>query len=123
MTLATASTDGRPEAATVGYVVDGDSLLINTFEYYRKYQNLKANPRVACVITTGEDKTLQFECTAQEAQGADADIVRQKIFDAGASSEVFLQNKSTRFFLLTPTWFSLRDYSQDAMQVIEYTAG
>jgi hypothetical protein len=123
MTLATASLEGRPEAATVGYVVDGDLLLINTFENYRKYENLKANPLVACVITTGEDKTLQIECAVWEAQGTQADNVRQKIADAGSSSQEFLIDKSTRFFILTPTWFRLRDYTQEPMQVIEYTAG
>ncbi len=38
MTLATADTRGRPEAATVEYVLDGDDLLINT---YTHYQNIK----------------------------------------------------------------------------------
>ena len=39
MTLATSDLEGKPEAATVEYVVDGDSLLINTFISYRKYKN------------------------------------------------------------------------------------
>ena len=45
--LATAATDGKPEAATIIYVLtDNFELIFNTSSLFRKFNNLKENDRV-----------------------------------------------------------------------------
>jgi len=122
MTLATASPSGQPEAATVEYVLDGDELLLNTYTRYRKYPNLLDNPRVACVLTTNHNMTLQFEGTVQLLQDKDAEDAKQKMLAAEPDFADYFHDTDTRFFKLTPTWMRLRDYTKQPMQVTEYTA-
>lgn len=67
-TLATASADGVPEAATVRFVTDDDlNVHVTTESPYRKYGNVTENPRVA-VVVDGDDN-LQLEGVAREVIG------------------------------------------------------
>ncbi|MDO8265409.1 MAG: pyridoxamine 5'-phosphate oxidase family protein [Candidatus Saccharibacteria bacterium] len=120
MTLATSSSEGRPEAATVEYVMDGDELLINTYTYYRKYKNLLDNPFVACVITTKHDQTLQFDGRILLLSGEDAVSAKQKMLIAEPDFANFFNDNDTRFFKITPTWMRLRDYTKQPMKVYEF---
>lgn len=112
MTLATADLSGKPEAATVEYVLDGDTLLLNTYTYYRKYQNLLDNPQVACVITTGHEKTLQFDARIMLLEGADAQRAQEKMLEVQPEFADFFNDTDTRFFVITPFWMRLRDYTK-----------
>jgi len=59
--VATASKDGKPEAATIEFAHDGQhNLFFETFPQYRKYPNLKSNPRASVVITQ-EPHTVQMD--------------------------------------------------------------
>jgi uncharacterized pyridoxamine 5'-phosphate oxidase family protein len=120
MTLATATGDGKPEAATVEYVLDGSDLLINTYVYYRKYKNLVDNPFVACVITTADDKTLQFDGRIEQLDGDNARDAKQKMLKAEPDFANFFNDNDTRFFRITPTWMRLRDYTKEPLEVTEY---
>ncbi len=120
MALATASTDGIPEVATVEYVLDHDNLLINTYISYRKYPNLIQNPQVSCVVTVGNDTTLQLQAEAQELTGDAADDAKAKMIDKEPDNAEFFKDPDTRFFRLTPTWMRLRDYSSGTLLVTEY---
>lgn len=119
MSLATASADAVPEVATVEYLVDGDSLLINTVVQYRKYGNLVTNPKVAGVVTTGHEKTLQFNATVVELADVEAEQAKQKLLAFDPSFKDFFSEENTRFFRISPTWLRLRDYTQQPMKVIE----
>lgn len=120
MALATASADGKPEVATVEYMVDGDSLLINTFVQYRKYQNLLQNGRVAGAVTAGHDWTLQFDAIASELHGGEAADAKQKLLTFDPSFTDYFSEENTRFFRIVPTWMRLRDYTKQPLQVVEY---
>lgn len=114
MTLATASADGKPEAATVHLVPDGNTLLVQSSKpTYRKVANLRANPRAACVVTKGHEHTLQFDCSVEELTGNAAVKARQKMIVFESELERFLRHDSV-FFLLTPYWMRLRVYSGSA---------
>jgi nitroimidazol reductase NimA-like FMN-containing flavoprotein (pyridoxamine 5'-phosphate oxidase superfamily) len=65
--IATSSKDGRPEAATVGYLVDPDlNFLFLTRRESRKVGNLNENPKVALVIGTSKGvNTVQVEGEAK----------------------------------------------------------
>lgn len=119
MALATASVDGKPEVATVEYLVDGTDLLMNTFAPYRKYPNMVQNGRVAGVITHEHDWTLQFDGVATELHGDDALRAKEKLvaFDPGFLK--FFDETKTRFFRIKPTWMRLRDYTEQPIRIVE----
>ena len=50
--IATASPDGQPDVAPVGFAFDGERFFIGGIDIKRtlKYKNVKSNPRVALVI-------------------------------------------------------------------------
>jgi uncharacterized pyridoxamine 5'-phosphate oxidase family protein len=120
MALATASLDGVPEVATVEYLVDGDSLLINTYNYYRKYPNLISNGNVAGVVTMEDTHTLQFDAFAKELSGEEAERARQLLLEFEPGYADYFNDETTRFFRITPTWLRLRDYTQTPMKTTEY---
>lgn len=122
MSLATSSKQGKPEVATVEYVIDDEGLLINTYVHYRKYKNLIDNPQVACVITTNHDITLQLVGNIQQLAGDSALQAKQKMLEAEPDFVDFFNDPDTRFFRITPTWMRLRDYTKKPMQVTEYSA-
>ena len=65
-TLATASASGKPEAATIEFAIDKDNnFYFETFPFYRKYNNLNANPRASIVITN-ESSTAQIDGTVED---------------------------------------------------------
>ena len=70
--LATASEDGRPEAAVMGFAVTPElEIIFDTVRSFRKYPNLKKNPRVAWVIGCTSEISVQLEGNAVELEGAE----------------------------------------------------
>lgn len=60
--VATVSSDGSPEAALVGMAaLEDGTLIFNTPDAARKVENLRANRRVAVVIGTPGDVSVQVE--------------------------------------------------------------
>lgn len=102
--LATASLTGKPEAATIEYVADPDyTIYFETFPDYRKYQNLKENPRASLVITS-DPHTVQMDGTVEvlpkEASRASIQLL---IIKYGAGSGYYTDETIT-LFRFTPTW-------------------
>lgn len=102
-TLATASADGIPEAATVRYMCDDDfNIYINSGSTYRKYQNMKENPRVA-VVVNGEYKNIQLEGIAKEVPESEAEHIIGMYEDKYGNSE-YLTNNESVFFEIETDW-------------------
>lgn len=121
MTLATSSPDGKPEAATVGYVVYGDKLLFNTYSHYRKYPNLTDNPRVSCVVTSDDlNATLQLDGTVELLEGKDLKAAKEFMVKDWPEEVKYFTDDRTRFFIITPTWVRLRDYNTTPPTLIEH---
>ena len=121
MALATSSKTGKPEVATVEYVIDGGELLINSNINYRKYQNIIKNPFVAGVVTCKHEKTLQFDGMIKQLDGDAAENAKQKMLEVEPDFMEFFNNPNTRFFRITPTWMRLRDFTQGKPLVTEFT--
>jgi uncharacterized protein YhbP (UPF0306 family) len=105
-TLATASPDGVPEAATVRFVADDDlTLYLTSGRDYRKYDNLTTNPAVA-VVVDGESHNLQLEGEVREVRGNEVDYVVSKYVDKYGHSE-YLTADGSVFFEITVDWARL----------------
>ena len=105
-TLATASENAVPEAATVRFVCDDDmNVYINSGSTYRKYENMKENPDVA-VVVNGDRKNVQIEGMAEEVFNDEADFVRNKYKNKYGSSQ-YLTNDESVFFRIDTSWARL----------------
>jgi Pyridoxamine 5''-phosphate oxidase. len=105
-TLATASQDGVPEAATIRFVSDQNlDMYITTESMYRKYENMTVNPRVALVVD-GSQYNLQLEGVATEAHGETAEFIKQKYTEKYGSSK-YLNNDDSVFFEIIIDWARL----------------
>ena len=104
-TLATASPDGQPEAATVRFVSDENlDVYITTESMYQKYEHLTANPRVALVVEGAYN--LQMEGTAEEVHGETARWIEDRYVEKYGPSQ-YLTNDESVFFELTTDWARL----------------
>ena len=76
--LATTMSDGSPQVTPIWFNADDDHILINTNEGRTKDRNMKARPKVACVIQ--DPKTpyryiqIRGEVVEHTTQGADEHI-------------------------------------------------
>jgi pyridoxine/pyridoxamine 5'-phosphate oxidase len=105
-TLATATPDGTPEAATVRFVADDQyTISINTATTYRKYENLTANPRVAIVVD-GDRENVQLEGTARELEGPAVTGVHER-YAAKYGQSDYLTNEHSTCFEIDPDWARL----------------
>jgi Pyridoxamine 5''-phosphate oxidase. len=105
-TLATASADGVPEAATVRYVYDDDlNVYINTGSTYRKYQNMKENSNVAIVVNS-PPQNLQLEGQAREVHDEIIEFIKTKYVDKYGRSK-YLTNDESVFFEINTDWARL----------------
>lgn len=103
-TLATASVDGKPEAATIEYVKDKDyNLYFETLVPNRKYPNMKSNPRASVVITEAPH-TVQMDGTVEELSGKEAEEAKQRLIERHGEGSGFYSAPKIRFFRFTPKW-------------------
>lgn len=104
-TLATAASDGTPEAATVRFVADNElNLLITTQCSAKKCENLTTNSAVAVVIDGADN--LQLEGTAREVPGGVTDGIRSAYVEKYGQSP-YLTNDQSVFFEITTHWARL----------------
>jgi len=110
--LATAATDGRPEAALMGFAVTPElEIIFDTVRSFRKYPNLKKNPRVAWVIGCTSEISVQYEGIAVELEGAE--LEKCKMFYAKKYPDSTGRDKwpDLTYFITRPTWVRYGDYT------------
>lgn len=118
--LATASKNGRPEAALMGIAVTpGLEIIFDTVKSSRKYPNLKANPQVAWVIGCTTEITVQYEGIAEELEGEE--LARYKkiyfaVFPDGPARENW---PGITYFVVRPKWVRYCDYDPAKRRIEE----
>ncbi len=101
-TLATASKDAKPEAATIYFASDSkNNIYFETFTTYKKYANLKANPQASIVITK-IPYTAQIEATVIELTGKNEQDAKNLLIKKLNKTPPHYHDKRIRFFKLTP---------------------
>lgn len=103
-TLATASKDGKPEAATIDYYADSDyNIYFNSFPQYRKYQNIKTNP-VGSIVITHDLNTIQIDGSIIELANEEKEWAKKNLLEKNPGDEIFLNNPEGLFFKFKPNW-------------------
>ncbi|MBI2546191.1 pyridoxamine 5'-phosphate oxidase family protein [Candidatus Woesearchaeota archaeon] len=117
--LSTITPDGKPESATVEYVLtDKLEIIFNTFATYRKYRNLKNNASVAIVVGF-KDKTVQYEGLAGEAKGKEQEECKKLHASSIKHKTKFHEMPETRYFKVSPKWIRYADYSKKPWELFE----
>lgn len=128
-TLATISGDGAPEAAIVGVAVsDRFELVFDTLETSRKFHNLRKQPRVAVVFGaagayrsgTHDERTLQYEGTADVPSGEELERVRETIyFKQFPDGRARLKWPHIAHVRVRLTWMRYSNYNANPPEIVE----
>jgi pyridoxine/pyridoxamine 5'-phosphate oxidase len=123
---ATASLDGAPQAAVVGYAVtDNFEIVFDTLASTRKAQNIRRNPKLAFVIgglKKADERTVQYEGIADEPVGEELEQPKQiyyAVFPDGPSRSSWL---GLIYVRVKPTWLRYSDYNSDPPEIVELNA-
>ena len=122
-----ASVSGRaaPQAAVVGFVVtDRFELLFDTLDTTRKVQNLRRNPKIAFVIgglSTGDERTVQYEGIADEPGGAELTQFKEVYFGVFKEGPERQRWPGITYVRVRPTWIRYSDFNQAPPQIVEFT--
>ncbi len=111
--LSTVSNEGWPMSATVGFSHDSEfAILIGTDNTTRKYQNLISNSKVSIVVGVTSPKTVQIQGVAKEVNADDIASRLELHFNKLPSAKTLYDTPEQRYFIITPTWLRMTDYSQ-----------
>lgn len=123
---ATASLDGAPQAAVVGYAVtDNFELVFDTLASTRKAKNIRLNPKLAFVIgglKRADERTVQYEGIADEPVGKELErlkMVYYAVFPDGPSRSSW---PGLIYVRVKPTWIRYSDYNSDPAEIVEMRA-
>ena len=118
--LATATEDGKPEAALMGFAVTPQlEIIFDTVRSFRKYPHLKKNPQVAWVIGCSSEISVQYEGSAVELEGAE--LEKYKAIYAKKYPDSTGRDKwpDLTYFLVRPKWVRYGDYTPDKRHIEE----
>ncbi len=118
--LATATEDGKPEAALMGFAVTPElEIIFDTVRRFRKYPYLKNNPRVAFVIGCSSVLSVQYEGIARELEGAE--LAKYEAIYAKKYPDSTGRDKwpDLTYFLVQPKWVRYGDYTPNKRRIEE----
>lgn len=121
--IATATTEGKPEAAVMGYAIKDDlTVFLSTHTETRKYQNLAHNSKVSLVI--GWDFTednVQIDGSARVIEkGDEHSQIEQFFFNQNPGAKAF-KSENTVFIEIKPSWIRFMNRKVEPTQISEET--
>lgn len=105
--ISTISAEGNPESAVMIISQKNNlELIFQTPNNYRKYANLKKNPKVAIAFgfDLEEFTTVQYEGIAREAQKEEIDECRKIHVSKNAKSVEYAYLPQNKYFIVSPKW-------------------
>jgi general stress protein 26 len=116
-----------PQAAVVGFVATDDfQLFFDSVDTTRKIVNLRRNSRIAFVIggtNDGDEKTVQYEGTADEPAGSELEQLKHQYFVQFPDGRERLSWPGLTYVRVRPRWLRFSDYSRTPPEIVELTFG
>jgi general stress protein 26 len=110
--ISTVSEDGAPEAAMVGIAAMDDlTLIFETLNTTRKYENLRRDPRVAMATGWTDEKTLQYEGTWDEPEESEWEALKQIYYAALPEYGSHDGWPGLTYIRVRPRWIRFSNYS------------
>ena len=123
---ASAATEGSVQAALVGIAVtDAFEIVFDTIDSSRKVRNLRRAAGVAFVLggwQTGDERTVQYEGTADEPTGAELERIKAAYYATWPDGPSRQSWPGLVYVRVRPTWIRYSDFNGDAPTIVEYTA-
>ena len=122
--VATRGPEDAPQAALVGIAAtDQGELVFDTASSSRKYQNLRAFPRVAVVIGWENEVTVQCEGTADVLTGTERERCLAAYVHQYPDGRERARDPSIVLVRIRPDWGRLSDYRPETSGAEEITFG
>jgi general stress protein 26 len=113
-----------PQAAVVGIAItDRFELIFDTLDTTRKMHNLRRNPKIAFVIgglTTGDERTVQYEGLADEPAGTELARLKEVYFGAFPDGPERQQWPGITYVRVRPTWIRYSDFNRAPPEIVEF---
>jgi pyridoxine/pyridoxamine 5'-phosphate oxidase len=120
MTISSLGSDGKPQAAVVGFgQTEEFQLVFGTSNLSRKYANIKNSPNVAVVIGWDGPQTVQYEGVAREITGPEAEKYSERYFAKNPHARKNKELPDQCYILVDPAWLKLTDLSVTPWDVVE----
>jgi len=117
------SQSNAPESALIAFVEDENlCIYFQTGRHTRKAQNLQHNPNISMVFGLSlEDKfTIQFEGRAERlTELQEIQDCKKKFIDKDSPAIKYLENPTSIFYKIHPTWIGCSDYTEEKTRVFE----
>jgi uncharacterized pyridoxamine 5'-phosphate oxidase family protein len=121
--VASVAADGSPQAAVVGVAIsDQLEVIFDTLQATRKYENLRADPRIAVVIGWDDAVTVQLQGTVDFPEGAEQERIRACYFVPYPDGRERLTWPGITHARVRPSWLRYSDFTQEPPQIIEWDA-
>ena len=124
---ASVSETAAPQAAVVGIAItDRFEIVFDTLGSSRKAHNLRTNPSIALVmggLMPGDERTVQYEGTADEPQGEERDRLTAVYYAVYPDGRDRLSWPGLTYVRVRPRWIRYSDFGQATPQIVEFTAG
>ena len=126
---ASVSTQGRPQAAIVGFVVSDDfEIFFDSVVATRKVGNLRHNPLIAMVIgghIPGDERSVQFEGIVDEPIGFELRRLKSLYFKRFPDGREREHWPGIAYFRAKPVWIRYSDYNQSPalVEVFHFPGG
>jgi general stress protein 26 len=118
--ISTINKDNKPNSAVVEFgETDVLELVFDTLSSSRKYQNLKNNASVSCVIGWDENITVQYEGIAEELIGEESEAYKQAYWSKNPEAKRWATREGITYFKVTPTWIRYSDLNTAPWEVFE----
>jgi general stress protein 26 len=123
---ASVSPNQHPQAAVVGIVVsDRFEIVFDTLASSRKAPNLRANPAVAFVIggtRDGDERTVQYEGTADEPTGVELERLLALYFEKFPDGRERRSWPGLTYIRVKPIWIRYSDFGAQRPEIAEFDA-
>jgi general stress protein 26 len=118
------SPDGLPQSAVVGIAIsDRFEIVFDTIASSRKATNLRANPAVAFVIggtRDGDERTVQYEGTADEPIGDELERLKRIYFGRFTDGPERQSWPGLIYVRVKPTWIRFSNFSAQPPEIVEF---
>lgn len=117
-------TDDYPESATVEFGNDGLTLIFDTSNTSRKFQNIQKSPKVSVVIGWDEDenRTVQYQGIAEVLEGSELERLKSVYFAKSPEAAKWQDTDGNVYIKVSPKWVRMTDLHTDpwTITVLEF---